>query len=57
MANIQWGREIIKAYGLDYELVEGSEQAMLTMLEDAYRNKRDIVILEALLGGGGREYN
>jgi len=38
-------REIIKAYGLDYELVEGSEQAMLTMLEDAYRNKRDIVIL------------
>jgi glycine betaine/proline transport system substrate-binding protein len=38
-------KAIIEAYGLDYELVDGSEQAMLTMLEDAYSNKRDIVIL------------
>lgn len=38
-------REVIDAYGLDYELVEGSEAAMMTVLKDYYGEKKPVIVL------------
>jgi len=36
--------ELVKGYGLDYEVVRSSEAAMMTALDKAYRDKKAIVI-------------
>ncbi|MBO8141486.1 MAG: glycine betaine ABC transporter substrate-binding protein [Firmicutes bacterium] len=38
-------QQVLEAYDLDWELVEGSEFAMLTALDDAVRNRECIVFL------------
>ena len=40
---MQTTRDLIDSYGLDYELLESSEAAMLTSLESAYENEEWIV--------------